>query len=170
MRNMQILTAAFAASSIPLASAIYNPESVVKAIPPPGKAIVYTTSGPVYYYCIGLASPPPQTTKKPPSAITKPPPKPTLDADFGDSQKDKCAAAVYALSETPGLMITWCDRYLRVPKRTETRPEGIFSSYDKFSNPAGASSLCAYPCAPPMAPRISTACSCFKEMYPQPTR
>ncbi|KAI0864280.1 hypothetical protein F4860DRAFT_511135 [Xylaria cubensis] len=98
-----------------------------------------------------------------------PPPKKSPDADCVAAHLDKCASAVFEASATPGPMINWCKRYLSGPKCTEARPEGIFSSYDKFPRQADASSLCAYPSAPPMAPRFSSACRCFTQSHPQPT-
>ncbi|KAI0549845.1 hypothetical protein F4679DRAFT_595172, partial [Xylaria curta] len=129
-----------------------------------------------YYYCKGFvgakspfrtvpgAHPHPKITNPPP-----PPPKKSPDSDCVAAHLDKCASAVFTASGTPGPMINWCKRYLSGPKCTEARPEGIFSSYDKFPRQADASSLCAYPGAPPMAPRFSTACRCFTEIHPQPT-
>ncbi|KAI8623163.1 hypothetical protein F5Y19DRAFT_393188 [Xylariaceae sp. FL1651] len=115
-----------------------------------------------YYYCTGKG--------QPRQKITTPPPlRKTIDADCQKGLLDGCQSAVFAASETPGPMIDWCNRYLGGPKCTETRPEGIFSSYDKFPKQAIASSSCAYPGAPPMAPRFSTACRCFTEMHPRPT-
>ncbi|KAI0454310.1 hypothetical protein F5B21DRAFT_504415 [Xylaria acuta] len=108
--------------------------------------------------------PQPKITHPPP-----PPPKKSADADCAGAYLDRCASAVFTASETPGRMIDWCKRYLGGPTCTERRPEGIFSSYDKFPKQADASSLCAYPSAPPMAPRFSTACRCFTQIYPQPT-
>ncbi|KAK5629108.1 hypothetical protein RRF57_004823 [Xylaria bambusicola] len=82
---------------------------------------------------------------------------------------DDCASAVFAGKETPKPMVDWCKRYLGGPTCTETRPEGIFSSYDGFPKRAMASSLCATPSALPMAPRFSKACQCFTQMHPHPT-
>ncbi|KAI0908135.1 hypothetical protein F4823DRAFT_640549 [Ustulina deusta] len=116
-----------------------------------------------YYYCAGLAQDHSMLTQAPP------PPKKSPHYDCNGAADDQCASAVFAASETPGPMVDWCKRYLGGPTCTERRPEGIFSSYDGFPKQAMASSLCAYPSAPPMAPRFSTACQCFTQMYPQPT-
>ncbi|KAI0402208.1 hypothetical protein F4802DRAFT_600270 [Xylaria palmicola] len=117
-----------------------------------------------YYYCKGLVQTHHKITKAP-----LPGPKKTPDADCTGAFLDKCASAVFAASETPGPMIDWCERYLDGPKCTEARPEGLLKSYDKFPKVAMASSLCAYPSAPPMAPRFSTACRCFSQIWPRPT-
>ncbi|KAI1749534.1 hypothetical protein F4782DRAFT_533334 [Xylaria castorea] len=127
-----------------------------------------------YYYCKGLVGPksPFSPVPHPHPKITDPPPPPpkkTPDSDCIAAHLDLCASAVFTASETPGPMIDWCKRYLGGPTCTERHPEDIFSSYDKFPRLADASSLCAYPSAPPMAPRFSTACRCFTQFYPQPT-
>ncbi|KAJ3561487.1 hypothetical protein NPX13_g8926 [Xylaria arbuscula] len=103
------------------------------------------------------------------SAVPPPPPQKKPHHECKAILHDKCASAVFAAKETPAPMRNWCKRYLDGPTCTETRPEGIFSSYDGFPKRAMASSLCAYPSAPPMAPRFSTACQCFTQMHPQPT-
>ncbi|KAI8952589.1 hypothetical protein F4801DRAFT_214078 [Xylaria longipes] len=223
MRTIQIVTAAFAASIIPLASAGDPVNNHVnneltqydKVVPPPGPvqpgALVDKCGGWVqatpgmtcyslteslgvddwwlkahnpqlkgdcsknlwagYYYCKGLARAKPNVHPNPHPKITDPPPPPrkSPDADCKGAFLDQCASAVFTASETPGPMIDWCKRYLGGPTCTERYPEDIFSSYDKFPKQAAASSLCAYPSAPPMAPRFSTACRCFTQMWPQPT-
>ena len=88
-------------------------------------------------------------------------------AHVAQAEKDGCQQAVFVATETPGPMYEWCGRYLDAkPACTETRPEGIFSSFDGFPKKAMASSKCAYPSAPPMFPRFSSACRCFREMHP----
>ncbi|TRX91990.1 hypothetical protein FHL15_007087 [Xylaria flabelliformis] len=108
----------------------------------------------------------PKPTDPPP-----PPPRKSPDSDCIAAHLDQCASAVFTASATPGPMINWCKRYLSGPKCTEARPEAIFRSYDKFPRQADASSLCAYPSAPPMAPRFSTACrSPAADLRPAPLR
>ncbi|KAI0536520.1 hypothetical protein GGR58DRAFT_503157 [Xylaria digitata] len=108
-----------------------------------------------YYYCVGLA-------KNLQDSIFQPVPK--ID-HCKAAVKDQCASAVLAASEAPAPMVNWCERYLTGPTCTEKSPEGIFSSYNGFPKQAMASSLCAYPSAPPAAPRISLGCYCFNERH-----
>ncbi|KAI1293900.1 hypothetical protein F5Y03DRAFT_373880 [Xylaria venustula] len=125
-----------------------------------------------YYYCVALAEDASDfpTFKTMPSGPKKtPPPKPPHHSNCQAGIHDDCQSAVFAASETPAPMVDWCKRYLDGPKCTETRPDGIFRSYDKFPKQAMASSQCAYIGAPPMAPRFSTACECFTQMHPRPT-
>ncbi|KAI0420579.1 hypothetical protein F5X98DRAFT_371547 [Xylaria grammica] len=111
-----------------------------------------------YSYCIGLPLVQDPFTPVPPPDHCK------------DAVHDQYASAVLTASDTPAPMVNWCNRYLSGPECHEKRPEGIFSSYDGFPKQAMASSLCAYPSAPPAAPRFSLACECFTEMHsPKPT-
>ncbi|KAI0431162.1 hypothetical protein F5Y09DRAFT_355230 [Xylaria sp. FL1042] len=127
-----------------------------------------------YYYCTGIAEdksqpPPPPPPKETPNHKSHHEPHHEPHDVCQEAHQDKCASAVFAARETPAPMVDWCKRYLGGPKCIEQDPEGIFSSYDKFPKQAMASSLCAYPSAPPMAPRFSTACECFTQMHPRPT-
>ncbi|KAI1350955.1 hypothetical protein F5Y01DRAFT_325686 [Xylaria sp. FL0043] len=128
-----------------------------------------------YYYCSGIAE-----DKTPFRSVDVPPPPPKETGHHHnphhephdvckEAHDDKCASAVFAAKETPAPMVDWCKRYLGGPTCTEEHPEGIFSSYDKFPQLAMGSSLCAYPSAPPAAPRFSKACECFTQMHPLPT-
>ncbi|CAJ2502974.1 Uu.00g103680.m01.CDS01 [Anthostomella pinea] len=95
-------------------------------------------------------------------------PQKHVDPNCKAAPMDQCMQVFMTLTAAPAPALDWCKRYLAGPKCTETGLQPIMKSYSNFPEPAHAWKQCMYPDSPPVAPKFSTACSCFVKAYATP--